>query len=96
LELLGGGQVAQIIWALIIGAIAGVVARWISPSPKNPQGFLLTIGLGIAGSEVATVLGRLVHWYGPDQSAGLIASIVGAVIVLAVWHVIARFRQTPA
>jgi uncharacterized membrane protein YeaQ/YmgE (transglycosylase-associated protein family) len=84
----------QIIWALIIGAIAGSFARWISPSPKNPQGFLLTIGLGIIGSEVATFLGRLLHWYGPDQSAGVIASIIGAVIVLAVWHGIVRSRQT--
>src|SRR5690348_13825532 len=70
----------QIVGAIIIGAIAGFIARWISPSPNNPQGFVLTMVLGIVGSVVATFLGRAIHWYGPDQG-GLIASIVGAVIV---------------
>ena len=84
----------QAIWAIILGAIVGFIARWISPSPHNPQGFLLTTVLGIVGSVVATFLGRAVHWYGPDQSAGIIASIIGAVIVLAVWHMIVRSRQT--
>jgi uncharacterized membrane protein YeaQ/YmgE (transglycosylase-associated protein family) len=86
---------AHIIWAIIVGAIAGTIAQWISPSPNNPQSFLLTIVLGIVGSEVATYLGRLIGWYGPDQGAGIIASIVGAVIVLAVWHFIQRSRRTP-
>jgi len=84
----------QIVWAIIVGAIAGFIARWISPSPNNPQGLLMTTGLGIVGSVVATILGRLVHWYGPGQSAGFIASIVGAIVVLAIWHMIARSRQT--
>jgi uncharacterized membrane protein YeaQ/YmgE (transglycosylase-associated protein family) len=82
----------QIIWAIIIGAIAGFVARWISPSPNNPEGFILTTVLGIIGSVVATFLGRAIHWYGPDQGAGLIASIVGALIVLGCWHALARSR----
>jgi uncharacterized membrane protein YeaQ/YmgE (transglycosylase-associated protein family) len=82
----------QILWAIVIGAIAGLVARWISPSANNPQGFLLTTVLGIVGSVVATFLGRAIHWYGPDQAAGLIASIIGAVIVLGCWQAIARGR----
>jgi uncharacterized membrane protein YeaQ/YmgE (transglycosylase-associated protein family) len=82
----------QIIWAIIVGAIAGFVARWIAPSPNNPQGFVLTTILGVIGSVVATFLGRTLHWYGPNQGAGLIASIVGAVIVLAVWHWVAQSR----
>jgi uncharacterized membrane protein YeaQ/YmgE (transglycosylase-associated protein family) len=82
----------QIIWAIIIGAIAGFVARWISPSPNNPQGFILTTVLGIIGGVVATLIGRAVHWYGPGQGAGVIASIVGALIVLVVWHSVARSR----
>jgi uncharacterized membrane protein YeaQ/YmgE (transglycosylase-associated protein family) len=81
-----------IIWAIIIGAIVGFIARLISPSPKNPQGFFLTALLGIIGAEVATFLGRAVHWYGPDQSAGLIASVIGAIIVLWVWHMVTRNR----
>jgi uncharacterized membrane protein YeaQ/YmgE (transglycosylase-associated protein family) len=86
---------AQIIWAIIVGAIAGSIARWLSPSPKNPRGFLFTVVLGIVGSEIGTFLGRLVGWYGSDQSAGIIASIVGALIVLAIWHFIERSRRTP-
>jgi len=81
------------IWAIIIGAIAGVIAKWIHPSPNNPQGFLLTTALGIVGSLVFTWLGQLVHFYGPGEGAGLIGSIVGAVIVLAVWHWWASSRQ---
>ena len=72
----------QVVWAIIVGAIAGFIARWISPSPNNPQGFVLTTVLGIVGSVVATFLGRAIYLYGPDQSAGIIASIIGALIVL--------------
>ena len=82
----------QVIWAIIVGAIAGFIARWISPSPNNPQGFVLTIVLGIVGSVVATFLGRAIHLYGPDQGAGIIASIIGALIVLWGWHALATRR----
>ena len=70
----------QVLWAIIVGAIVGFIARWISPSPHNPQG--LTTVLGIVGSVVATFRGRAIHLYGPDQGASIIASIVGALIVL--------------
>ena len=83
-----------IIWAVIIGAIVGFIARLISPSPNNPQGFLLTAVLGIVGAEVATFIGRAVHWYRPGQSAGLIASVIGAIIVLWVWHMVTRNRAS--
>ena len=83
----------QIIWAIIVGAIAGFIARWISPSPNNPQGFVLTTVLGIVGSVVTTFLGRAIHLYGPDQSAGIIASIIGALIVLWGWHALATRRR---
>jgi uncharacterized membrane protein YeaQ/YmgE (transglycosylase-associated protein family) len=82
----------QLVWAIVIGAIAGFIARWISPSPNNPRGFVLTTVLGIIGSIVATFIGRAIHWYGPGQGAGLIASIIGAVIVLGFWHALARGR----
>ena len=77
-----------IVWMIIIGAIAGFVARFLSPAPNNPQGFLLTTLLGIAGSVVATVLGQALHLYRPGQSARLIGSIVGAVIVLVIWRAV--------
>jgi uncharacterized membrane protein YeaQ/YmgE (transglycosylase-associated protein family) len=66
--------------------------RWISPSPNNPQGFVLTTVVGIVGSVVATFLGRAIHLYGPDQGAGIIASIIGALIVLWGWHALATRR----
>ena len=77
------------IWIIIIGFIAGLIARWTSPAPNNPQGFILTCILGIIGAFVATWLGQALGWYRPDQGAGLIGAIVGAVIVLFVYHLIA-------
>jgi uncharacterized membrane protein YeaQ/YmgE (transglycosylase-associated protein family) len=62
------------------------------PSPHNPRGFVLTTVLGIVGGVVATFLGRAIHLYGPDEGAGIIASIVGAVIVLWIWHALAMRR----
>jgi uncharacterized membrane protein YeaQ/YmgE (transglycosylase-associated protein family) len=82
----------QVIGAIIIGAIAGFIARLLSPSPNNPRGFILTTVLGIVGGIVATFIGRAIHWYGPDDGAGLIASVIGALIVLAVWHHFPRSR----
>ncbi len=78
------------LWILLIGAIAGLIARMISPSPNNPNGVIMTVLLGIAGAVVATFVGRALHFYRPGQSAGLIGAIVGAVIVLAVWHAASR------
>jgi uncharacterized membrane protein YeaQ/YmgE (transglycosylase-associated protein family) len=83
----------HILWVVIIGALAGFVAKLISPSPNNPQGFILTTVLGIVGSIVASYLGQAVGLYGPDQSAGFIGAIIGAVIILAIWHFIDRRRQ---
>jgi uncharacterized membrane protein YeaQ/YmgE (transglycosylase-associated protein family) len=77
------------IWIIIIGFIAGLIARWLSPAPNNPQGFILTCILGIIGAFVATWLGQALGWYRADQGAGLIGAVVGAVIVLFVYHLIA-------
>lgn len=83
----------SIIWTIIIGFIAGVVAKFLMPGPNEPSGFVLTAILGIVGAFVATWLGQAIGWYGPDQGAGFIASIVGAVIVLAVWGMISKNRR---
>jgi uncharacterized membrane protein YeaQ/YmgE (transglycosylase-associated protein family) len=83
----------HILWVIIIGALAGFAAKLISPSPNNPQGFILTTVLGIVGSIVASFLGQAVGLYGPDQRAGFIGAIVGAVIVLAIWNWFDRRRQ---
>jgi len=76
----------NIIWIILIGFIAGLIARWLSPGPNNPTGFILTSALGIAGSFVATFIGQTIGWYRLDQGAGLIGAVVGAVVVLFIWH----------
>jgi len=78
------------VWIVIIGFIAGVVAKLIHPGPNEPSGFILTTLLGIAGAFVATFIGQAVGWYGPDQSAGFIGAVVGAIIVLVVWAALAK------
>lgn len=79
-----------IIWSIIIGFVAGLIAKWITPGDNKPSGFILTTVLGIVGAVLATWLGQAVGWYGPGDGAGLIGAIVGAVIVLLVWGQIAR------
>jgi len=81
-----------IIWAIIIGFLAGLIAKAITPGDNKPSGFILTTVLGIIGSVVATWLGQAVGWYGPGDGAGFIASILGAVIVLLIWGQIVRRR----
>ena len=80
----------SIIWAIIIGFLAGLVAKWITPGDNKPSGFILTAVLGIVGSVLATWLGQAIGWYGAGDGAGFIASIVGAVIILLIWGQIAR------
>ncbi len=80
----------HIIWIIIIGFLAGLIAKFLTPGPNNPGGFILTTLLGIIGAVVATYLGQAIGWYGPGEGAGFIGAIVGAVIVLAIWHFIAR------
>lgn len=82
----------HIIGTILIGFLAGVVAKFLMPGKNDPSGFVLTAILGIVGAFVATWLGQAVGWYGPDQGAGFIASIVGAVIVLAIWGAISKNR----
>ena len=75
-----------ILWIILIGFVAGIIARLISRGPNNPSGFILTTVLGVAGAFLATWIGQLIGWYRPDQGAGLIGAIVGAVIVLFIWN----------
>ena len=75
-----------IIWIIIIGFIAGIVARFLSPGPNNPQGFILTTVLGIVGAFLSTFIGQAIGWYRADQGAGFIAAIIGAVVVLFIWR----------
>jgi uncharacterized membrane protein YeaQ/YmgE (transglycosylase-associated protein family) len=83
-----------IIWTIIIGFLAGVVAKFIMPGKNEPSGFILTTILGIVGAFLATWLGQALGWYRPGEGAGFIGAIVGAVIVLAIWGMIAGRRTT--
>ena len=83
----------SIIWTIIIGFVAGIVAKFLMPGPNEPQGFVLTAILGIVGAFVATWLGQALGWYGPGQGADFIGAVVGAVIVLAVWGMISKNRR---
>ena len=82
----------SIIWTIIIGFVAGVIAKFITPGSNEPSGFILTVILGIAGAFLATYLGQAIGWYGPNDQAGFIGAIVGAVIVLLIWGVIVKKR----
>ncbi|MGU3387526.1 GlsB/YeaQ/YmgE family stress response membrane protein [Methylobacterium mesophilicum] len=83
-----------ILWTIIIGFLAGVIAKFIMPGPNEPAGFILTTILGIVGAFVATFLGQAIGWYGPNQGAGFIGAIVGAVVVLFIYGMIAGRRTT--
>jgi uncharacterized membrane protein YeaQ/YmgE (transglycosylase-associated protein family) len=79
-------SLGSIILMIIVGFVAGIIAKWLSPGPNNPSGFIATTLLGILGVFVATWLGQAVGWYGPDQGARWIGGIVGAFIVLFIWN----------
>ena len=83
----------SILWTIIIGFVAGVIAKFITPGSNEPSGFILTTVLGIIGAFVATWLGQAMGWYGPNEGAGLIGAVVGAIIVLVVWGMVAS-RQS--
>ncbi|MFZ0776015.1 MAG: GlsB/YeaQ/YmgE family stress response membrane protein [Xanthobacteraceae bacterium] len=71
---------------ILIGFVAGIIARFLAPGANNPSGFILTTLLGIAGAFVATFIGQAIGHYQPDEGAGLIGAVIGAVLVLFVWH----------
>src|SRR4030081_2544244 len=82
----------SVLWTIIIGFIAGVIAKFIMPGKNEPSGFILTTILGIVGAFVATFLGQALGWYHPGEGAGLIGAVVGAVIVLLIWLQRGRFQ----
>ena len=75
-----------LLWIIVVGFIAGLIARWLAPGPNNPSGFILTTALGIAGAFLATFVGQAIGHYGPDQGAGFITATIGALVVLFIWH----------
>ncbi|MEA2921220.1 MAG: hypothetical protein QOF07_1183 [Bradyrhizobium sp.] len=82
-----------ILWTIIIGFVAGVIAKFIMPGDNEPSGFILTTILGIVGAFVATFLGQALGWYQPGEGAGLVGAVVGAIIVLVVYGMVAGRRR---
>ena len=82
-----------ILWTIIIGFVAGVIAKFIMPGDNEPTGFILTAILGIVGAFVATFLGQALGWYQPGEGAGLVGAVVGAVVVLVVYGMVAGRRR---
>ena len=81
-----------IILTIVVGFIAGVIAKFVMPGKNEPSGFILTTILGIVGALVASYLGRALGWYEPGEGAGLVGAVVGALIVLFIWGLVARRR----
>jgi uncharacterized membrane protein YeaQ/YmgE (transglycosylase-associated protein family) len=79
----------RIIGIIIIGFLAGVVAKLLMPG-RDPGGFIVTTLLGIVGAFVATYLGQVIGWYRADEGAGFVGAVVGAVILLAIYHFVKR------
>ena len=79
----------SIIWTILIGFVAGLVARAIKPGDDS-AGFIVTTLIGIAGSLIATYVGQAMGWYTAGQGAGFIASVVGAIVLLFVYQLIKR------
>ena len=85
-----------IFWTILIGFIAGVLAKFITPGSNEPSGFILTTILGIIGAFVATYLGQALGWYEAGQGAGLIGATVGAIIVLLIWGLLPADKVAPS
>ncbi len=83
----------SIIWTIVIGFVAGIIAKFIMPGRNEPSGFILTTLLGIIGAFVATWLGQQIGWYRADEGAGFIGATVGAIIVLFVYGIFVRNRR---
>jgi len=75
-----------LIYIIIVGFVAGIIARMLSPGPNNPSGFILTSLLGIGGAFLATWIGQAIGHYGPNQGAGFIMATIGALVVLFIWN----------
>lgn len=83
----------NLLWTLVIGLVAGIIAKMIMPG-KDPGGIIITMLLGIAGAFVGTWLGRMFGLYAEGQTAGFIASVIGAIILLAIYRMFRK--KSPA
>jgi uncharacterized membrane protein YeaQ/YmgE (transglycosylase-associated protein family) len=87
------GRIMNILWTIIVGLVVGALAKLIMPG-RDPGGIIVTILLGIAGAFIASFIGRQLGWYGPGQSAGIVASIIGAIVLLLIYRLFQRPSRT--
>jgi len=73
-----------IIWTIVLGFVIGIVAKLLHPGKEN-MGFLMTIGLGIAGSFIAGIVGEAIGWYKAGEGAGFIASVIVSIVLLVIY-----------
>lgn len=81
-----------IIWTIVVGFVAGVIAKFLMPGSNEPSGFVMTTILGIVGAVVASYLGQAFGWYSAGEGAGLIGAVFGAIVLLLVWGLISKRR----
>ncbi len=84
-----------LIWIVVIGFVAGIIARLLMSGPNTPMGFFITTVLGIAGALLATFGGQMVGLYRPGEGAGFFGATVGALVILFVWHRLVAWRIIP-
>jgi uncharacterized membrane protein YeaQ/YmgE (transglycosylase-associated protein family) len=84
-----------ILWIIVVGFVAGIIARLLSPGPNHPSGFILTTILGIAGAFLATFIGQAIGHYSSEQGAGFITATIGALVVLFIWNRLVAARKIP-
>lgn len=84
-----------ILWALIIGLVVGAIAKLLMPG-RDPGGMIVTMLIGVAGALIAGWLGRALGWYSPGEGAGIIASILGAMLLLFIYRMVVRNRAVRA
>lgn len=83
----------SIVWTIMVGFLAGVVAKFIMPGSNEPSGFVLTTLLGIVGAILASYLGQALGWYKAGEGAGFIGAVIGAIILLALYGIFAGKRS---
>ena len=86
---------AGLIWILLVGFVAGTIARLLMPGPNSPKGFILTTVLGVTGAFLASYIGDSAGLYRPHEFAGIIGAAVGAVVILSIWHRLVAWGVIP-
>lgn len=91
----GTAVIPVLLFIIVIGFVAGIIARLVMPGPNKPKGFVLTTLLGVAGAFLATFVGHFAGFYRPEQGAGFIGATVGALVILVIWHRLVAWHIIP-